>query len=120
MEMTEAEALEKSIEKYKRIIDNTGTDLGDKNCALCEKYYYGNGKSYCVGCPVLKKTKRTGCANSPWEEWYDHLAIDHQYPAHVVPRVRISYCRTCLRLCREELAFLESLREPKNEIANKL
>ena len=101
--MTE-EALEGSIKKWKAIVRSTkAVDKGMHNCALCIKY----GADDCIGCPVQKKTSNWHCADTPYSLWQAHQRITHGH----ISKHRTPHCKTCLRLAREEVAFLESLRK---------
>ena len=43
--------LELSIEKWQDILDGTGEELGDQNCALCVKFGHNID---CDGCPIAE------------------------------------------------------------------
>lgn len=104
------EALEGSMKKWKRIVRSTnGRDDGAENCSLCQTYYYSDRG--CSRCPVSIKTGKSSCDGSPWQDWYDHMTEDHDYEDY--PFQRQKGCKECLRLAKEELAFLESLRDTK-------
>lgn len=93
--------LEKSINKWKRIITGKGLDRDIENCALCKEYYNNN----CNDCPVFLKTDMYGCGNTPYDKWSLHQARMHKDKA--VSRV---YCDVCKRLAQKELKFLQSLK----------
>lgn len=96
-------ALEGSILKWKRIVRSTkAVDRGDKNCPLCHLHFNND----CVLCPVQMKTLRTACNLTPYRKLANHRNIFHKGIKHRQP-----HCKECLRLAREELKFLESLRE---------
>ena len=102
-------ALRKSIIKWNKIVNGTGGDDGIDNCALCKEYYSGQTiRNRCEGCPVLKATGKVECIKTPYQDWTDHLQIVHGIA--VLPAKRVPYCRTCMKIAREELAFLKSLR----------
>ncbi len=97
-------ALEGSIKKWERIVRSTqAIDYGDTNCPLC-KLFFPIDK--CGGCPVAEKSNNWACENTPHEDWANHQEKEHDSEYHRQP-----YCKECLRLAREELKFLESLRE---------
>ena len=58
------EALQKSIEHWKRMRDNPSKDEvpGPETCALCEKFY----GLECEGCPVAEYTGESGCDDTPY------------------------------------------------------
>ena len=66
------DALELSIEKWQDIVDGTGEELEDKNCALCKLYNKKeeNEESNCLPCPIYKRTGKKYCQNTPYEEYY--------------------------------------------------
>lgn len=98
------EATLKSIAKWKRIVgDVRAKDRGPKNCALCKRF----GDTECTGCPVDKASADEGCANTPYQEWEDHHEFEDDHETG--ERHRVPGCKTCLRLAKAELAFLESL-----------
>jgi len=95
-------ALEKSIEKWEKIVREEGVDEGDDNCALCKLFL----KDECIDCPVYAKTKRTGCRGTPYEDWIDHQG-NHFY--HATEHYYVVRCSECKELAQEELEFLRSL-----------
>ena len=94
-------ALKGSIQKWKDIEAGTGVDKGRYNCPLCNLF---NILFTCEGCPVYLKTKKSGCADSPYDEWVIHQDWNHDgsFPHKVK-------CPTCLELATAEREFLESL-----------
>ena len=102
--MTKTEALEGSIRKWKRIVRSPkALEVGGDNCLLCEKY----GEDDCRGCPVNTITN-SGCNKSPYDDWITHTKDYHNQ--FCLERHRVPHCKECIRLAKEELAFLESLR----------
>jgi hypothetical protein len=96
-----AEALEASIAKWKRNSRVRNPDrflIQAEDCPLCALFYMND----CTGCPVAMKTGRAVCEGTPYYDavkawdvyWYD----DNGKAARAA--------------AREEVAFLESLREP--------
>jgi len=60
-------ALKGSIKKWVKIVKGTGVDSGTDNCPLCDKFVNNAHNSFsCYGCPVLRKTDKTGCAGTPY------------------------------------------------------
>ena len=60
------EAFEKSLEKWRLIIDGFdphGDDI--ETCGLCDLYYEEN----CVGCPIYNITNDVYCERTPFEKW---------------------------------------------------
>lgn len=111
MDKQTKDALEGSILKWKRIVRSTkAEDDGTANCPLCELFY----NPYliderCKGCPVNNSEHNVchkECSGTPYDKWVDHL-----YHKHGGQLNRQPYCKECLRLAKEELKFLESLRE---------
>lgn len=110
--MNTVEALEQSISKWEGIVQSTeAEDNGGENCALCDKFYRPAQADCSSKCPVAKKTKRSGCKGSPYVDWLMHTRDDHGSWGY--PKSRVYGCRGCLRIAREELTFLESLRGSK-------
>ena len=95
------EALQKSIDKWKNIVDNGGEDNGALNCPLCEMC----AGLLCDGCPIKKKTGATGCWGTPYSMWRKHFTTEHP---RVVPPYRL-VCDECEKLAQQELTFLENL-----------
>jgi len=108
MDKKTLEALQKSIEKWEKIVMEKGKDEGSRNCALCWLFL----KNECEGCPVYAKTKRKGCRGTPCEDWVDHQE-NHFY--YVNEPYRVVKCPECKKLAEEELEFLKSLL-PKKEL----
>ncbi len=105
MKKATLEALKKSIAKWKRIVRSSkAEDRGDENCPLC-KLFFDNRPS-CYGCPVLLKVGVSHCCDTPYREWAVHGKTQHR--DEVYPH-RVPGCKTCMKLAKEELAFLEGL-----------
>jgi len=56
------EALEKSIDKWKARYKKFDTDLGTRNCPLCDLFY----NKFCKDCPVYEKTGFRSCMKTPY------------------------------------------------------
>lgn len=101
MKQQTLKALKGSIAKWRSIVAGTGSDRMSDNCPLCELF-----AKDCRGCPVKRKTRKTGCAGSPWMEWAatqgskGRLASLGQYRANT-PELK--------KLAKAELSFLRSL-----------
>lgn len=104
-------ALEKSIkEKWVKIVtDPTFEDRGTMNCPLCIEFGIT-----CKGCPVMKKTGKTQCHDSPWYDWRNHVHTHRQNGYNETAHRKIG-CSKCLSLAQDELVFLESLLPSKNK-----
>lgn len=104
--MNTEEALEESIQKWVDIAEGEGEDRAAMNCALCEKFL---AKSECEGCPVMKKTGKPSCVDSPFRLWIKHHRGNHS--AVFGPFKRYEGCSVCTEIAREEVRFLKSLRK---------
>lgn len=68
----QSEALQKSIDHWKRLATRTRNaveSIGPDHCALCNEFF----SNYCKGCPVMEKTGDRGCNKTPWEEIEDSM-----------------------------------------------
>lgn len=95
-----AEALEKSIEKWRGIARREREEGGTDDCALCELFHHRG----CRGCPVRKHTRLDSCSGTPYTYWsrlYDREG-DYVAPAN--------YTDEMVAAALEEVKFLESLR----------
>lgn len=97
--MTRAEALEASIEKWRRIEAGTKRELGSSDCPLCH-LYLGNMGNLCERCPVYERTGQVLCRDTPYTEW-----------VHTVNWRDVADTDEKRALARAEREFLESLRE---------
>jgi len=111
MDKETLEALEKSIEKWEKIVAEKGKDLGSLNCALCGLFITKDRK--CVGCPVYMNTGQRLCRETPYIDWLKHHAYRHfnvllgNCPLMLTPCV--VECPECKELAQRELEFLKSL-----------
>ena len=101
-------ALQLSIEKWEKIVFDDGADEGPMNCELCENYFSAfNGN--CSKCPVFHKTGLNNCRLTPYTKWSAHFSDKHyEYSDREIR------CKTCLKLAKEELLFLISLKYEEN------
>ena len=110
MEPLTLEALRKSIEKWRKIVDGTGQDDGAENCALCQMFMTqvnASPKDSCVGCPVKEKTGTGGCVGTPYMNWC--LVADvPSSPYKKFPKLAVADYQ--IEAARDELNFLISLR----------
>lgn len=100
--------LELSIEKWRDIIDGTGKDLSDQNCALCEKNSFPH-KSNCDGCPVKEKTGENWCLGTPYIEYTNQM--DNLEYKSLTAALKKTIKKEALKAAKAEVAFLESLRK---------
>lgn len=105
METPIQRALEKSIEKWEKRAQGNHKGLADwRNCPLCllfNNHLTPFGKS-CIGCPVVEKTEKRFCADTPFHE-YDEEWRNNKNPDKLN------------ELARKEVDFLKSLRPFKYE-----
>lgn len=99
------EALQKSIEHWKRMRDNPSEDEvpGPETCALCQKFI-GSG---CKGCPVAEQVINTNCKHTPYaigERAFWYYLNDDFAPA---PKERS--LQKWKEAAQDEIDFLESL-----------
>lgn len=106
-------ALEGSISKWDAIVESPeAMDEGADNCPLCQLFdsVYGDCRNSGGMCIVVKAVGVTGCRKTPYVKW-----LSHQKRAHLFDSSpdwhRIAGCKTCLKLSKEELEFLKSLRK---------
>lgn len=97
-------ALNKSILKWRKIVERRGRDEGRANCPLCALYHTSQSTSPCEGCPVRDDTGKQFCAGTPYERWADHLGA-HDYSIGMVK------CSECEELAKEEEEYLTDLWE---------
>jgi hypothetical protein len=91
-------ALAKSIKKWERIVRSTrARDAGPDNCALCQSFYDPN----CKDCPIRLTTRKSGCDETPYEAFHNHLRGTHGYQSHREPG-----CDECKSYAYAELHFL--------------
>lgn len=95
------QALQESIEKWRRIVYHDKLDMGSSDCALCREFRnYKPPDVQCVGCPVMKTTERPYCAGSPYAEW------ERYHSHHTFKRV---YSAKSKELAMDEYNFLREL-----------
>jgi hypothetical protein len=91
-----AEALEGSIEKWRKIVEGSGVDYGIINCPLCTVFF----DAACRNCPVATRSERIYCGGTPYSDWNDCVGDDSRA---TTPELKA--------LAQAELDFLISLRE---------
>lgn len=100
------QAITDSIRKWDNIIHHKGVDQGTLNCSLCR--LYNPGSETCRSCPVVTVGRgERGCCNTPYQDWTLHHQQDHHN--FNLPYRILSGCEECLRLARNERAFLARL-----------
>ncbi len=106
MDRQTAEALEGSIEKWRKIAVREARDSGKFNCPLCSIFLSASDQRLCYGCPVHEFTGEGACRGTPYRNYDKHQANKHCGSGE-------NLCGTCTRLAKAEVNFLESLREEK-------
>jgi hypothetical protein len=100
-----AEALQGSVKKWERIVRSTrAKDKHGDNCPLCVVM---ESKETCSLCPVAINTGEDQCFGTPYTDWKAHQRLKHDNWSVFS---RTPHCPDCLRLAKEELAFLKSLK----------
>lgn len=100
-----AKALEESIAHWKRMREDPMLEEGparwERN-RLCQLFLV---RSYCVGCPVRERTRKSVCIGTPWKKAEDAFASCERYgfKGHAMARWQ--------EAATKEIEFLESLRE---------
>lgn len=93
-----------SIEKWKKIEDGTGEDLGTENCPLCHMFRDDD----CMGCPVAEEAEEMGCGGSPYVDWEEHIHGTHREEMDETESAKV-FCPKCKKLATDERKFLEGL-----------
>lgn len=96
-------ALDLSIEKWKDIVYRKGQNLGFDNCALCHRFLNQPTKE-CTGCVIFEHTHQRNCHGTPYTQFNTHVKLCEDCDEY-------DYCTSALELAKEEMAFLESLKE---------
>lgn len=63
------EALRGSIRKWEGIVAGVESDLGTRNCPLCQRFGNGCDRNGEERCPVFCETDAPCCNDSPYEDW---------------------------------------------------
>jgi hypothetical protein len=105
------EALEGSIQKWEHICDGTGYDNGPLDCPLCELF----GDWDCYGCVVYYDTGVSGCVNTPYGRWMQHVC-----QVHAQKKPYIIECPECEKYAVRMLNYLISLRPVIDEMRNEI
>lgn len=103
------DTLLKSIEKWQRIVDGTGSDKGVRNCPLCEKYIRSFGSNHpadCIACPVYLDTGKLTCFDTPYYSWMEAGLT-------MVYSIKGAYAKTIVQkaMAQCELDYLKDLSE---------
>ena len=104
-------ALKRSIKKWEKIVDGSGSDRGWTNCPLCDLFFHKE----CDGCAINAHTKSRGCENTPYEEWVDHQGCRHSRKYLYCYEGYKVRCRTCKKIATAEVSFLKSLLPKQNK-----
>ncbi len=102
MDAQTLEALNGSIEKWEKIVSGTGADAGADNCPLCNLFNTEDSDPMCAGCPVMERTGKQGCDDTPYQEWRKSHPRGVKMPYHAITSAEISAAKS-------ELEFLRSL-----------
>lgn len=95
-----SEALERSIEKWRRNADNPlQATVGSDTCPLCHEHL-GND---CLGCPVAERTGKESCEDTPYYNAATEIWRVGQDPTP-------ENIRRARDACQREVEFLEGLR----------
>jgi hypothetical protein len=108
MDKETKEALEGSIEKWRKICEEGGGDQGTTNCPLC--HLFNVDDNHCEGCPVMIEAGARYCFNTPYIDWFNH-----HVKYHSVIGTFIVKCDKCQEIAERELEFLKSLREEEKD-----
>lgn len=67
-------ALRKSIEHWRQNAEGPMEEvtIGGGDCELCNVFYYCSSEEapVCSGCPVMERTGKVGCSDSPYSNVY--------------------------------------------------
>lgn len=122
MDVETEKAVRGSILKWKKIIAGTGVDEGTHNCPLCEKFINRlTAGAQCPECPVQERASEKRllqqhlCRNTPYAALIEHQEEDDSCSLVFEGMELLIDCPRCLVLAKEELTFLKSLLEPREE-----
>ena len=108
-------ALQGSIAKWEAIAKGEGFDGGSEDCPLCIALKYEGhyeGHSDCTKCPVMQRTGKDYCKDSPYVAWGSSLERIHGSwvtGSRRVVMVNGVKNKTLVRRARDEVKFLKSL-----------
>lgn len=95
-------ALLDSVEKWIKVSTQGARDGGTTDCPLCKLFFYSNSWSTrCHGCPVFKKTGRTGCRDTPYPAFDE--AVNEHAPSFALAILAGEEALFLLDLLRERL-----------------
>lgn len=105
------DALERSVQKWIRIVLGKGRDNGAKNCPLCLLYKSPDCSTMIPRelwdvvelCPVRAQTGKVTCDGSPYITWENHHTRTHHAKAKDALKVK---CNTCRKYAQKTLRFL--------------
>lgn len=111
MQKTSSEALELSIEKWKRntLVQNPDdAEIKGDSCPLCAIFNQPEmlDEEKCFGCPVFENTQLQDCEDTPWQQTRRTLKVWRTNPLNTNRRDAFH------RAAQIEVEFLESLRTP--------
>ena len=66
-------ALHGAIKRWEGIVAGTKSNGGSADCPLCELFFtvYTPPQNYCRGCPVVEKTGKPHCRETPYDDWLE-------------------------------------------------
>lgn len=107
-----------TIMKWKDMLNNDGSNLNHKNCALCYEYVCSE-LEYLEGeekeaylkldtvCPIAKVTGYDNCNDTPYIAFVGHVALCKHCIEHTE---FVNYCSEAKELIKLEIEFLETLK----------
>ena len=80
IEARKEKALDESIQKWLKIINGTGKDLGQNNCPCCkfDSEVYKQDDYFCTACAIADFTGTFGCDGTPYASWIASKSSIHQ------------------------------------------
>ena len=93
-----------SIQKWKDIVNETGIDVREDNCALCE------ASVICGRCVIFQHTGVAHCIGTPYIIWFKHMRYCH-YDVCVSTDQLLIHCDKCRQLALNMLEYLENIKK---------
>ena len=92
-------ALDGSIEKWRKVAYENGTDDANNNCPLCQF------NMMCNNCIINRVTGSKHCKDTPYIDWGKHHSNEH-----CIYSSRKCTCEQCTELAIEEYNFLSNIK----------